>query len=152
MRQDATTPADGSVFGWLHDGDITALIIYYGAGGWSLCPRTDMPEDRWPPYADDAQLAALVRDRLQAGGVIDIGPLAGDSRGLVFWVPVAEEAGGGVIAVRADLPPGPGPFVLRRGRYAHFSALRAGIPLPSLDVLLADERRVDLGPRFPLAA
>ena len=39
-------------------------------------------------------------------------------------------------------------YSLRRGRYVHHTVLRAGKHVPSLDVLLADDNKTDLSPRF----
>ena len=147
MNHDETRPADGSVFGWLDNGTVTALIIYY-TEGWSLCPHAGVPEDRWPLYTDDGQFGMLVRERLGTEGVVDLAPLIGDTRGLVFWVPAGAEAGSGIIAVKADLPPEPDGYVLPAGRYVHYKTLRSGAALPSLGDLLADRQRVDLGLRF----
>jgi len=68
----------------------------------------------------------------------------------VFWVPVSDEMGG-AFAVASDVRSGAG-LVLPRGRYAWCGVLAAGAVLPSLDDLLADPARVDLGQRFPLPA
>ena len=151
-----TAPADGSLYGWLHDTAITALIMFFDDGApdggpcWSVLAHADVPEAHWPLFTAADWGPDWFREHYPAGHLADLGPLVGDTRNLVFWVPVAEELGSGIIAVKADLPPVPCGYVLPRGCYAHHRALRAGVALPSLDDLLADERRVDLGPRFAL--
>jgi hypothetical protein len=146
-----------TLYGWKgREGAITALMVRYAGPGesWSLCPDADVPQDRWPPLpaGDDDAFAAAMREQAAAGNVVDLTPLVASSRGIVFWVPAAEETGGGVFAVLAGIPPEPCGYVLPRGRFAHYRALRAGVPLPPLDDLLADGRRVDLGPRFTPAS
>ena len=148
-------PADGSLCGWLHGTEITALIMFFDDGApdggpcWSVLPHAGVPEAHWPPFTAAYRGPDWFREHYPSGRLANLGPLIGDTRNLVFWVPAAEEFGGGVIAVKADLPPGPCGYVLPRGRYAYYAALRSGVALPSLADLLADEGRVDLGPRFP---
>jgi len=139
-------PADGSVFGWPAQGTVTAIVIFYApgehdGGGWSLCPRADVPESQWPGRGEPPG------GYLAEGMITSIEHLIGDTRNMVFWVPATRAQGEGIIAVAADIPADPrGGRVLPRGRYAHCTALRSAASLPSLGDLLADSRRVDLGP------
>ena len=136
------------VYGWKdHRGVITALIVGYGGEHWSLCPDADLPPGQWPPLpaADGDVFAAALEPHLAAGNVVDLTPVLATTQGYLFWVPAGEESG--VFAVAFPPPPEygwmPGP-----GRFAYCPARRAGRPVPPLDDLLADPRRVDVGPRL----
>ena len=150
-------PADGSLYGWRHGAAITALIMFFddgapdGCPSWSVYPHAGIPGAHWPPFTDDDWGPDWFREHSAAGHLADLGPSVAATCGTIFCVPSGEALGNFLCAVRADIPVAPG-FVLPRGCYAYDLVLRSGIQLPSLDDLLADESRVDLGPRFPLAA
>lgn len=150
-----TGPADGSLYGWRHGTAITALIMFFddgapdGGPSWSVCPHAGTPEAHWPPFTEADRGPGWFRGHYPAGHLADLGPAVAATRGTIFGVPAGEALGGHLFAVGADIAVPPG-FVLPRGCYAYFSVLRAGHPLPPLEDLLADERREDLGPRFPL--
>ena len=142
-------PSNDLVLGWQENGTITALIIYYAdVDDWSLCPRADAPESSWPPFTGDESFGDRLREYSGTGNPVDLTSMLADSQNLVFWVPAAEELGGAVIAVELDLPAEPDAYVLPHGRYVYYKALRSGAAIPSLADLLADEHRVDLGPRL----
>jgi hypothetical protein len=143
------------LYGWRHGTAITALIMFFDDGApdggpcWSVCPHAGTPEAHWPPFTADDWGPDWFREHYPAGHLADLAPAVAATRGVVFGVPSGNALGGFLLAVRADLMVAPG-FVLPRGCYAYSGVLRSGVALPSLDDLLADDGRVDLGPRFPL--
>ena len=147
MNHDETRPADGSVFGWLDNGTVTALIIYYTGG---LVPVPACGRAGGPVAAVHGRRSVRhARPGTTRNGGCG-GPCPPDRRhqGPGLLGAGGAEAGSGIIAVKADLPPGPDGYVLPAGRYVHYKTLRSGAALPSLDYLLADRQRVDLGLRF----
>lgn len=146
-------PADGSLLGWLQDGTVTAVIPFYAHGdglpSWSLMPEADAAQ--WPPFAGERIIGPWLWEHYHAGRLIDLGPVIAASEDVVFWVDTTATLGSGCIAVARYIgfPYG---NVLPPGRYAYLETLRSGMPVPSLSDLLADEKRVDLGPRFPVGA
>ena len=142
-------PADGSLLGWAPDGTVTAMVAFYAASPlpvFSVMPAADA--GKWPPFAGEHVVGPWLWEHYRAGRLVDLRSLIGSSAGAVFWVDTVASLGSACAAVAVDIS-GDG-IVLPRGRYVYFKTLAAGVPLPSLDDLLADERRVDLGPRFPL--
>ena len=69
----------------------------------------------------------------------------------VFWLDTHAILGSDCYAVVHDIQSPEGP-TLQRGRYVYFDALRAGKPVPSLSVLLADSAKTDMAPQFQLPA
>ena len=144
---------DGSLYGWADRGEITALIVIYTGTdygpGFSPMPRTGVPEDRWPPFADESLFGSWFWDYRDAGRIVDLGPVIGGTEGIVFWSVRHEllESATGVMAVRCPLAAGCG-LVLPAGVYAYYRALCAGADIPALGEVLADRERIDLGLRF----
>lgn len=148
-------PRDGALYGWIDCGRVAALIAFYvrwtpeyPLPSWSPMPEADAAE--WPPFVGEHLAGPWLWEHYHAGRLVDLRSLIGSSEGVVFWVDTVASLGFGCTAVAADLAGGG--IVLPRGRYAYYKTLSSGVPLPSLDDLLADESRVDLGPRFPLDA
>lgn len=143
--------ADGSLFGWQEHGIVSALFMSYSSPSmpepsWTLCPRSDVPRDSWPPFAGEDLLGPWFWEHVRAGALADLGPVVAGTRDVIFGIPAAPE-GQYYFAAGADITSGRG-LVLPRGVYAYTGTLAAGVPLPSAADLLADERRVDLGPLF----
>lgn len=148
-----TGPADGSLYGWRHGTAITALIMFFddgapdGGPSWTVCPHAGTPEAHWPTFTAGDWGPDWFREHYAAGHLADLGPLVASTRHVIFGIP-AGPGGEFCFAVKVDI--GERGFVLPRGVYAYHGTLSAGLALPSLGDLLADERRMDLGPRFPL--
>lgn len=146
-------PAGGTLFGWQQDNVISALVMFYSGLNpsieptWALCPHADAPQDLWPPFTGKTMLGRWFWEYLRTGHLVDLGPLVAETRETVFGVPCGPQFRGFCIAAKADVATGGYPL-LPHGRYVDFKALRAGLTPPALDDLIADNRRVDLGPGF----
>lgn len=144
-------PEDGAMFGWRpDDGDIAALILFYvepepQGPVFSAMPRTDVPEASWEPIVRP-RFGPWFWDYYRDGQIVDLAPLVGDTQNLVFWVDTISATGSGSIAVELDLHSRDG-WTLRRGVYVHYPVIRDS-RAPSLDDLLGDPGKADLGPRF----
>lgn len=147
-------PRDGSMFGWVSDGEITALITVDSRDApeprFSTMPRAGIPETRWPPFTGAPCLGMWLWEHLTAGRMIDLAPAVAATWGQVFFCPARiPGAGAGVIAVKAALSPEPPRgWILPSGVYAYHGALRSGARPESLSELLAGHGKTDLGPRF----
>ena len=144
-------PRHGSLLGW-HDGEtITALVVVYTeytprspVPSWATMPRTDIPETRWPQFADEPLLGPWFWEHYRAGSLISLNGLIAAHPGAVFWADTETILGSGCCAVARDLK-NPADLTLQQGRYVYYRALRAGKPVPSLEVLLAGSK-IDLAP------
>jgi hypothetical protein len=63
----------------------------------------------------------------------------------VFWANTKATLGTDSCLVTQDLESSQG-YTLLRGIYVHYEVLRAGMPVPTLTVLLADGGKTDLAP------
>ena len=144
-------PAEGSLFGWRHGDEITAMIAFYaeyapGAAEpcWSIMPLAGTPERQWPSYRS---FGAWFWERLDSGGVVYLGDLIAETPGTVFWADTEPTFGSGCCLVTRDIESKDG-CTLRRGVHVHHSVLSSGEQVPPLDVLLTKTRTTDLAPRF----
>ena len=144
-------PYDGSMFGWLDRGEVTALLPVYAhysqkipVPSWSVCPRVGAPQ--WPPFVGASIAEARFWDHYQAGQIVNLAPLIAETPRSVFWVQApAPLHGVCVVAHDVTAPQG---WVLPQGAYVYSDTLSDGVPVPSLDDLLADPGLTDLAPRF----
>jgi hypothetical protein len=154
VRSGVPIPADGSLFGSRRTGFITALLAIYSAHDpgytepcWSVLPHADIPEPQWPTIPHDRFFGQWFWERYRAADIVPLADLIARTPGTVFWVDTTAVIGSGCCAVARDVVSHEG-YTLRRGRYVHHTVLRAGKHVPSLDVLLADDNKTDLSPRF----
>lgn len=144
---------NGALYGWVHGGEITALIGIRTDDDprpcFSVMPRAGVPEDYWPPFTGEPLFGAWFWDYRDTGRIVDLGPVIGGTVGTVFWSVQHEiiESATGVMAVRYPLAV-PGDLVLPAGVYVYHRALSGGADIPELRDVLADRERIDLGPRF----
>jgi hypothetical protein len=154
VRSGVPIPADGSLFGSRRTGFITALLAIYSAHDpgytepcWSVLPHADIPEPQWPAIPQDRFFAHWFWERYRAGDIVPLADLIARTPDTVFWVDTTAIIGSGCCAVARDVVSHEG-YTLRCGRYVHHTVLRAGKHVPSLNVLLADDSKTDLSPRF----
>ena len=147
-------PRHGSLFGWLSQDIVTALIPVYTTvtptapePSWTVLPRADVPETQWPPFADEDLFGHWFWEYYQAGTVVYLDDMIAETQDTVFWVDTTAILGTNCFAVSADVKD-PAGFTLPQGRYMTYMALRDGGPVPSLSDLLADPSRTDIAPRF----
>lgn len=151
-------PRDGSMFGWVSNASVTALIPVYATynpdtpvPSWSVMPRTGSPGAVWPPFTDERLFGPWFWEHYHASNIISVGSLIGRNPETAFWVDTDQILGSDCCVVVRDLRSPEGP-TLRRGSYVYHEALRAGRPVPSLEVLLAEADKIDLAPRFGSSA
>jgi hypothetical protein len=146
-------PRDGSLFGWVHDDAVTALVVVYAdesenpVPSWSIMPLAGTPELQWPPFTDERLFGGWFWKHYLAGEVICLGNLVAENPDTVFWVDLKATTGSDCCAVERDIRTFTG-HTLRRGCYLYFQALRERRRVPPLDVLLADAGKIDLAPWF----
>ncbi len=148
LHRGVPLPLNGSLFGFLRGGAVTALAVVYvqykperPVPSWSLMPLAGTPEADWPPLALFGQ---WFWDRYATGDIVSLAGLVAATRETVFWSQ-DEASGWGSMGVAADVA-GPG-YVLQQGVYAYTQALLDG-PAPTLGDVLGDPGKVDLAPRF----
>lgn len=159
-RPDNTMPRDGSMFGAVRNGIITALIPIYTKGppagrplpNFSVMLLAGAPRSEWPSFAREELFGDWFRKGLNAGEIVNVAPGLSETQGFVFWSEAAGLPGyGALAAVERDLIPEDGDcwdWTLREGVYAYRPALESGKSLPSLAEVLADPGKVDIGPRL----
>jgi hypothetical protein len=147
-------PRDGSLFGWRNGDTLTALVPVYATSTptspdplWMVMPGAGIPEAEWPPLRDERRFGHWFWEYYQARKLVFVGDLIAGAPDTVFWVNTKAILGTACCAVARDLESLEG-YTLRRGIYLCHQVLRAGQPLPSLQVLLADTSKTDLTPRF----
>jgi hypothetical protein len=147
-------PRHGSLFGWRSGDAVTALIAVYSTCSlacrepfWAVLPLVGIPQTEWPPFTDEQFFGPWFWKYYRDGSTVCLADLIAATPGTVFWIDAGEFPGPGCCAVTRDIT-SPHGYILQRGRYVDYRALRAGVSVPSLDVLLAEARITDLAPRF----
>jgi len=147
-------PRDGSLFGWVREGTITALVAVYAEytpaspqPGWAVMPLAGTPEAWWPPFTGECLFGHWSWERYRAGSIVSLADTIADKPETVFWADTKAIIGSDCCVVAHDIT-GPKGHTLRRGCYVYFQALREGKPVPSLSALLAEDSAIDLAPRF----
>lgn len=138
-------PRDGSLFGWIADGEITAAIAIRS---WQhldeptsiVSLRTDAPESQWPPCW--SLFGKWFWDGYHAKRIVNLAPVLARTTGQVFFSSHWHE---GVIAVSSPIVMG---VTVPAGVYAYHQLVRSGIAMPSLKEVIADDDKIDLGPEF----
>jgi len=149
-------PRDGSLFGWVHQGAVNALISVQAeytpttpVPSWAAMPLAGSPAAEWPPFTRDQLFGAWFWEYQRTRKIVSLDGLIADTSGLVFWVDTRDTLGSGSYAVSQDIKSSEG-YTLPRGRYVYYQALLAAEPVPTLGKLLANPAKTDLGPRFQL--
>lgn len=147
-------PRHGSLFGWRCRETISALIAIYTKvtslcpePAWTVMPRVGAPETQWPDFTGESLFDAWFWDHYRAKTITSLGSLIAETSSTVFWVKTKTLLGWNSCAVARDIRGSEG-YLLPRGCYVYYEALRAGVPIPPLDMLLADPSKTDLAPRF----
>lgn len=147
-------PQHGSLFGWIRGDAVAAMVAFYARYTpaspepcWAVMPVTSITEAQWPPFTDERVFGRWFWDHHRAGTIVSLSSLIAETPGTVFWVDTEAVLGWSCCAVARTIRSPEGP-ALRRGRYMHYQALRAGTSMPSLDALLAGTHKIDLAPRF----
>jgi hypothetical protein len=151
-------PRDGSLFGCVRGGLVTALIVIYASSTpdrpvptWSVMPLAESPEAQWPTFADQDLFGHWFWDHYRAGDIIDLGGAIAGTADTVFWIDTYAALGSDSCAVARDVD-APDGQILRRGRYLGSAALRAGVAVPALAEFLAEVSKIDLASRFQVPA
>lgn len=147
-------PRHGSLFGWASDGCISALVPVYAAHtlasptpSWAVMPLAGLPEARWPPITRERFFGSWFWRYYRAGNLISLADLIAESPDTIFWAETKAILSSDSCAVTRDIR-SPEGHLLRHGRYVYQHALRSGLPVPSLETLLAGTGTTDLSPRF----
>jgi hypothetical protein len=147
-------PRDGSLFGWVHEDTITALVAVYAEytadspqPGWAVMPLAGIPEALWPPFTGEALFRRWSWEDYRAGSLVSLASTIAETPETVFWADTKATIGSDCCVVAHDIT-GPKGHTLRRGSYVYYQALREGAPVPPVSALLADASTIDLAPRF----
>jgi len=150
-------PRHGSLFGWLQENRVTALLaVYteytpeYPEPSWAVMPLTDAPPQRWPPFTGK-HFGSWFWVHHRAGTLVSLAALVAANPGTVFWTGIQGTPGWDCCAVSRDIKSETG-YVLVRGCYLNYEALRQGVKVPSPDRWPAGMPKTDLAPLLrPLA-
>jgi hypothetical protein len=149
-------PRDGSLFGWVHQEAVNALIGIQAeytpatpVPSWTVLPLADSPVAEWPPFTRDHLLGSWFWKYHRTGQIVSLDGLIANTSGLVFWVDTRDTLGSGCYAVGQDIKSSEG-YTLRCGRYVYHEVLPTPESVPALGKLLASPAKTDLGPRFQL--
>ena len=147
-------PRNGSLFGWVREDAITALVAVYAdytpaspQPGWAVMPLADVPERWWPPFTGERLFGHWSWEHCRAGSIVSLAETIAETSSTVFWADTKAIIGSDCCVVAHDIT-GPKGHMLRRGCYVYYQALLEGKPLPPLRELLADINTIDLAPRF----
>lgn len=154
VSQGIPLPRDGSLFGWTHDGIVTALIAVYTEYSpevpepcWSVMPRAGVSRTQWPPFTDEPLIGNWFWELMQAGKIVSVEGLIAETTETVFWGDTETVFGSGCCVVARDLR-SPEGYTLPSGRYVYHKVLQAGSQVPSLQELLVNVGKTDLAARF----
>jgi hypothetical protein len=158
VEQGIPIPCDGSLFGWVYQEIVTALIVVHASARpdspvpvWSVMPLVGTPESQWPPFSGERSFGRWFWKDHQAGNLVQLDGLIAANPGIVFWLDTYQSLGSGCCVVASDIKTSEG-RILRRGKYLGAATLRAGVAVPSLADLLAEACKTDLAPRFQVSA
>jgi hypothetical protein len=147
-------PRDGSLFGWRYGDAVTALIPVYTTSTpttpepfCAVMPRAGVQEVQWPPFTKERLPGHWFWEHYWARKIVSVSGTIAETPATVFWVNTKATLGTNCCVVAQDIESSEG-YSLRRGIYVYYKELRAGTPVPSLTVLLADSGKIDLAGRF----
>jgi hypothetical protein len=110
-------------------------------------PLAGVPEAQWPPFTGEPLIGDSFWELLDAGKIVAVGDLVARTPDTVFWVDTDAILGSGCCVVARDVE-SPEGYTLRSGCYIYYKVLRAGSPVPPLQVLLSETGKTDLAARF----
>jgi hypothetical protein len=149
-------PRHGSMFGWVDQHTITALIVIYTDHDpartlprWTVMPLAGTPELQWPPFTGWPLFGSWFWDRYRARSIVPLDNLIAETPETIFWVNTQATLGSDCCAVAHDSTSAERD-TLKQGCYIYSEVLRAGTQVPSLTELLAESDKVDLSTRFSL--
>lgn len=139
-------PRDGSCFGWVTGGEVTAVITVHSkqqpdAPAFVVYLRAGTPESLWPPPWP--LFGEWFWDGYRSKRIINLAPILARTTRTAFFSARRHD---GVIAVRSPLTAGS--VMIPAGVYAYHRLVRSGSTMPELKDVLADPDKIDLGPRF----
>lgn len=147
-------PRDGSLFGWMHENVVAALVVVYAEympaypePGWAVMPLVGTPEAQWPKFTGRPLFGHWSWGQCRSGGLISLDDLITANPATVYWVDTKVSLGSDLCAVAHDIS-APEGYTLRHGCYVYYEVLRLRKPEPSLDALLAEPGKTDLASRF----
>jgi len=83
-------PGDRSLFGWLQDDYVTALIPVYTTSAprypepfWAVMPRVGIPKTHWPPFTDEHLFGTWFWEYYLAGDLVSVDGLIAEVPGAV---------------------------------------------------------------------
>jgi hypothetical protein len=154
LSEGVPLPRHGSHFGWLSGNEVTALVAVYTAyepeypePSWAVLPRAGAPVRSWPPFTGEELFGSWFWEHYRAGTLVSLAALIGTNPGTVFWVGSEAMLGWDSFVVSRDLTSDAG-FVLPRGCYLYYQALRQGVDVPPPDSLLTGVSKADLAARL----
>ena len=158
LSQGIPLPRHGSLFGWVSGNLVTALIAVYTQytpedpePSWAVMPLANLPLRSWPPFTGEHLFGPWFWEHVQADAILPLADLIAASPSTAFWVDTEAALGWDCCAVSRDIKNEAG-YVLPRGCYLYYEALRQGVDVPPLEELLAGPAKTDLAPRLrPLA-
>ncbi len=150
-------PCHGSLFGWLQEREVTALLaVYteyapeYPEPSWAVMPLADAPAQRWPPFTGQ-HFGSWFWEYHGAGALVSLAALVAANPGTVFWTGIQGMPGWDCCVVSRDLKSDTG-YVLARGSYLNYQALQQGVKVPPPDRWPTGVLKTDLAPLLrPLA-
>jgi hypothetical protein len=157
LRRGIPLPRHGSLFGWLHESGVAALLVVYTEyapehpePSCAVMPLADIPAQGWPPFAGQ-HFDSWFWEHHRAGTLVSLAALVAANPGTVFWIGIERTRGWDCCVVSRDVKSDTG-YVLTRGCYLHYEALRQGINVPQPDRWPAGVPKTDLAPLLrPLA-
>jgi hypothetical protein len=154
LTQGVPIPRHGSLFGWICEDDITALVTVtaeftpeYPEPSWAVMPLAKAPAAYWPPFTGEPFFGRWFWKYYQSRHVVSLNELIAETPDTVFWADTKAIVGWDSCAVARDIRSSAG-YTLRRGCYVYYQALQAGKPVPSLSRMLTVTDKTDLAPRF----
>jgi hypothetical protein len=150
-------PRHGSLFGWLRDHAVSALIAVYAdhapdypEPSWAVMPLATAPARSWPPFTREDQFGPWFWEHYRAGRIVSLAADIASRPGTVFWMDTQASLGWDCCVVARDIRADDG-YLLPRGCYLYYEGLRTAAA-PPVDTLLTSAGRTDLAPRLrPLA-
>jgi hypothetical protein len=154
LESSVPVPLNGSLFGWREGDSITAMIAVYAhyspphtEPSWTAMPLADFPKEEWPAFTSELLLGNWFWDSYRSGSIISLSNLVASTPDTVFWVNTMTALGSGTCIVTEEISTPEG-YRLPRGCYVYSQVLEAGITVPPLSELLADNSKIDLSPGF----
>jgi len=154
VSQGTPLPRDGSLFGWVQDDAVNALVAVYTEYSpeilepcWSVMPCADVPGTRWPPFTGEPFIGNWFWDLIEARKLVSVEGLIAGRPETVFWVDAEAVLGSDCCVVTRDIE-SPEGYMLPTGCYLFHEVLQAGTPVPPIHELLGRFNKTDLAPRF----